>query len=62
MLFHSLTELRKREANVTVCQPSGVRCSSAHPRRFLEESDLIRVSKLGLNCFLCIASAIFQTG
>ena len=59
MLYLSSTELRKREANATKCQPSGIRCSSARPRPFLDASHLLPVSKLGLKCLFSVASRFF---
>ncbi|XP_075255316.1 uncharacterized protein LOC142348034 [Convolutriloba macropyga] len=46
-LRRSSLELRKRDANATLCQPVGERCSNAAPNPALEASHLIRVSRCG---------------
>ena len=58
MLYLSSTEFKNRDANATVCQPFGVRCSNAHPKPLREASYFIRVSKSGLKNLFSVVSAI----
>ena len=60
MLYLSSTEFRNCDANATVCQSFGNRCSNAQPKPFREASHFIRVSKSGLKCLLSVVSAIFS--
>ena len=58
MLYLSSTEFENRDANATVCQPFGVRCSNAQPKPLREASHFIRVSKSGLKCLISVVSAV----
>ena len=58
--YLSLIIFRKREANATVCQPSGVRCFSPDPKLFLEASDYIRAPRSDLMCLFSVDLAVFS--
>ena len=51
--------LRNPDANATVCQPVGDRCSIAAPKPALDISDLMRISKCGLLLFLVALATLF---
>ena len=60
MLYLSSIEFKNCDANSTVCQPFGVRCSNAHPKPLREASHFISVSKSGLKCLFSVVSVNFS--